>query len=410
MINERFNIRVEKKSTVKTGNRDYDYEAIVVGLGPAGSNAAYHLARAGIRALAIEEKKMPRRKLCAGGISAKVINLLDFDYSEAIEQEIRSAAIHYRHKIVEMSGGEKVGYVVHRPVFDQLLALRAAKAGAEIHEEESVLSISEIDGFIEVKTNLHVYRCRALIGADGVNGVTAGLWGYKIRPADIGVEIHVNREQAIVRQHRDQLSFYFGNFSNGYAWIFPRKEGASVGLGVPWKRARHARPLLANFLESIGLPRSMSEKAKGHGIPLYSPLRRKPFCRRNILLAGDAASLVDPITAEGIYYALKSGEEAASAIIQALSTGSEAAAIYSDALKRSLLAELKAAWKLALPFYAFQLATFNAIMTNARIRDMQFDVIVGRRSYQEIVAQFPNMFLLLKKILFARFDARKIRS
>lgn len=394
---------------VSAVDRNSDYDVMVIGLGPAGANAAYHLACAGIRTLAIEKKKMPRRKLCAGGISAKVIKLLDFDYSAAIEQEIRSAVIHYRHQSVEMSGGEKVGYVVNRPTFDHLLALRAVKAGAEIHEEESVLSISEISHVIEVKTTLGIYRCRALIGADGVNGVTSHLWGYNARPADIGVEIHVSGEHDIVRQHLHKLGFYFGAFPDGYAWIFPRKEDASIGLGVPLKQARHTRGLLADFLESLGLPRALADKARGHGIPLYSPLTKRPFCRRNILLAGDAASFVDPITAEGIYYALKSGEEAARTIAKTLPSNSEAAGVYKDAIKQSILPELRAAWKLSLPFYAFQLATFNAIMASARIRDMQFDVIVGRRSYQEIVAQFPNVFSLMRKILFARSDAGKIR-
>ena len=97
-------------------NQDIHYDVIVVGLGPAGANAAYHLARAGISTLAIEKKKMPRRKLCAGGISAKVIRLLDFDYSSAIEQEIKSAVINFRDRRVEISGEDIVGFVVNWPV------------------------------------------------------------------------------------------------------------------------------------------------------------------------------------------------------------------------------------------------------------------------------------------------------
>ncbi len=388
------------------GNQDTNYDVVVVGLGPAGANAAYHLARAGISTLAIEKKKMPRRKLCAGGISTKAIQLLDFDYSAAIEQEIKSAVINFRGRPVEISGEDIVGFVVNRPVFDHLLAQRASQTGARIHEEESVLSISEIDKVIEVKTNLRIYRCRALICADGVYGVSAQLWGYKARPADIGLEVHVFDEYAIVREHLHKLGFYFGAFPDGYAWIFPRRDDASIGLGVPLKQAQRARGLLSDFLGSLGLPRGLADRAQGHGIPLFSPLTRRPFCRGNVLLAGDAASFVDPITAEGIFYALKSGEEAARAIIKTLPSNVEASGVYIDALKQSILPELKAAWKLSIPFYVFQKATFHAIMNNARLRQMQFDVMVGRRSYQEILAQFPNIISFIKKIISARFDAR----
>ena len=173
------------------------------------------------------------------------------------------------------------------------------------------------------------------------------------------------------------------------------------------KHARRARVFLADFLESLELPRELAAKAQGHGIPLFSPLTRRPFCRRNILLAGDAASFVDPVTAEGIYYALKSGEEAARAIIKTLPSGGKAASIYTNLLERGILTELKAAWKLSLAFYAFPLISFNAIMTNARIREMQFDVMVGRRSYVELMKEFPRMTSLMKKLLFTRFVSWK---
>ena len=237
--------------------------------------------------------------------------------------------------------------------------------------------------------------------------MTAHLWGYHSHPADIGLEVHVSDEHAVVKEHLHKLGFYFGDFPDGYAWIFPRRNDASIGLGLPMKQARRARGLLSDFLVLLGLPRELADKARGHGIPLFSPLIRKPFCRGNILLAGDAASFIDPITAEGIFYALKSGEEAAGAIIRTLSSNTEAAGVYKNALSNSILPELKAAWKLSIPFNAFQQATFHAIMNNARLRQMQFDVMVGRRSYQEILAQFPNIISLIKKIISARFAGGK---
>ena len=390
------------------GRQKKDYDVIVAGLGPAGANAAYHLGCAGISTLAIEKKTMPRRKTCAGGIPAKVIDLLDFDFSAAIEQEIKGAVVSFRQiKSVEMSWEDNIGYVVNRSVFDHLLALRAGRAGVRISEGESVRTISERDQTIEVVTNRDTYRCRALIGADGAQGVTARILGCSARAASIGLEVYVPCEHTLIRNHISKLGFYFGYLPEGYGWIFPRKEDVSIGIGIPMKYASRVRGLLADFLGSLGLPRDLAAGARGHALPLFSPLTRRSFCRRNILLTGDAASFIDPVTGEGIYWALKSGEEAARAISETLPAGEQAASVYTAALGRHILPELRAAWKVSLPLNAFPLASFNFFQANKLIREMHFHVIAGRSSYVELMAQVPRMPLLMMKSLLARLLPRK---
>ncbi len=390
------------------GRQKKDYDVIVAGLGPAGANAAYHLGCAGMRTLAIEKKTMPRHKTCAGGIPAKVVDLLDFDFSASIEQEIKGAVVSFRQiKSVEMPREDNLGYVVNRSVFDHLLALRAGRAGVTISEGESVRTISEQGRIIEVRTNRDVYRCRALIGADGAQGVTTRILGCSARPASIGLEVYVPYEHDLIRSHISQLGFYFGYLPDGYGWIFPRREDASIGIGIPMKYARRARSLLSDFLGSLGLPSNLAAGAKGHALPLYSPLVRRPFCRRNILLAGDAASFVDPVTGEGIYWALKSGEEAARAISETLPMGKQAASVYTAALARHILPELRAAWKVSLPLYTFPQASFNLFQSNKRIREMQFQVIAGRLSYLELLAQIPRIPLIIIKSLLARLFTRQ---
>ncbi|MEN6622456.1 MAG: NAD(P)/FAD-dependent oxidoreductase [Smithella sp.] len=374
--------------------RNNEYDVIIAGLGPAGANAAYHLGCAGIRTLAIEKKILPRQKTCAGGIPSKVVDLLDFDFSIAVEQEITKAVVSYRHdKKVEVNRDYNLGYVVNRSIFDHLLALRAKKAGARILEGESVKKVSEQEGMIEVNTNRDTYRCRALIGADGARGNTARIPGLAAgQAAFIGLEVYVTYEYNFIRNHINKLGFYFGYLPAGYGWIFPRREDASVGIGIPIKHARQARNLLADFLESLGLPRNLTNKAKGHALPAYSPFSRKPYSR-NILLAGDAASFIDPVTGEGIYYALLSGKEAAHAIIESFKTGKYAAFFYSEALKKHIIPELRAAWKVSVPLNTFQLRSFNFFASNELIREMHLDVILGRRSYMELLKQVPRSFL-----------------
>ncbi|PKN76466.1 MAG: hypothetical protein CVU52_04695 [Deltaproteobacteria bacterium HGW-Deltaproteobacteria-10] len=358
--------------------------------------------------LALEKKTMPRHKTCAGGIPAKVVDLLDFDFSAAIEQEINGAVISYRQiKSVEMPREENLGYVVNRAVFDHLLALRAGRAGAAINEGETVRTISKHDHLIEVKTNRSTYRCRALIGADGAQGITTRILGCSAPPASIGLEVYVPCEHALIRNHVHKLGFYFGYLPDGYGWIFPRRQDASIGIGIPMKYARRARSLLVDFLEALGLPRDPALHAKGHALPLFSPLTRRPFCRGNILLAGDAASFVDPVTGEGIYWALKSGEEAARAISATLATGKHAAGVYTAALGRHILPELRAAWKVSLPLNAFPQASFNFFQSNERIRKMHFQVMAGHLSYIDLLAQVPRMPLIIMKSLLSRLFRRK---
>lgn len=378
------------------GNRQKNnYDVIVAGLGPAGANAAYHLGCAGIRTMAIEKKILPRQKTCAGGIPNKVVDLLDFDFSIAVEQEITSAVVNYRQvKKVEVNRNYNLGYVVNRSIFDHLLALRAQKAGVRIFQGESVRNVSEQDNMIVVRTDRDTYCCRALIGADGARGITARILGRTGKQASfIGLEVHATYEHSFIRNQINKLGFYFGYLPAGYGWIFPRREDASVGIGIPMKYARQARSLLADFLVSLGLSRDLTGKARGHALPTYSPLTRQPFCRRNILLAGDAASFIDPVTGEGIYYALLSGKEAALAISESLKTGGYAAPVYAAALKKHIIPELRAAWKVSLPLNAFQLKSFNLFESNDLIREMHLDVILGRRSYVELIKHVPRSLL-----------------
>jgi flavin-dependent dehydrogenase len=220
----------------------------------------------------------------------------------------------------------------------------------------------------------------------------------------IGLELLVSDDYELIRNHIQsrKLAFYFGYLPDGYGWIFPRQEDASVGIGVTMKYAQRARALFSDFVNSIGLPRELAAKAKGHPIPLFSPFDRGPICRKNILLTGDAASFVDPITGEGIYYALKSGELAARALIESMPEGRKAAPGYKAAVERAFLGELRAAWKISLPLYAFPGAGFDLFRTSERIRKLHFDVIAGRASYTDLVKEVPRAGLLLVKSFFSR--------
>lgn len=330
-----------------------------------------------------KKRSLPRAKLCAGGITAKAFPLLDFDYSFAVEQEIRSAYICFRHgQSVDSPHLDKAGYIVDRRAFDSLLAIGAKGRGVEIHDDERVIKLNEENGCIQVSTYNRDYRCHALVGADGV---TAGYLGQKSASSLLGVEVHVPKSYPVIGDNYDRLGFYFGDIPNGYGWIFPRKNDAAIGIVINAGLAGFARRYLEKLLIRLKIPGNYASGAKGHVIPLFSPFTCRNYCRNNILLAGDAASFVDPITAEGIY-ALKSGQEAAHAILESGSDGT-AASIYKQAIDRDILRELRAAWKTAKPLYAFPKVSFKLFHSQAEILTKQFDVMLGKASYLDLLRE-----------------------
>jgi flavin-dependent dehydrogenase len=225
--------------------------------------------------------------------------------------------------------------------------------------------------------------------------------GRSLRPQAIGIQVHVPDDFTIIRDNTHRLAIYFGDLPDGYGWIFPRKKGASVGICVTAKHARRGRTLLAEFLGTLKLPAELAHTAKGHAIPFYSPVPHMPYCRRGILLAGDAACFVDPITGEGIYYALKSAQAAAEALIRTPANESPAW-IYNQVLQQDVIRELSAAWKIAKPLYAFPGASFIAFRDHARLREMHFDILAGRASYADLLSEAPRATLPVLKSLLAR--------
>ncbi|HQP30667.1 MAG TPA: FAD-dependent monooxygenase, partial [Deltaproteobacteria bacterium] len=119
------------------------YDVIVTGMGPAGSMAAHHLARAGLKVLALEKRCMPRPKLCAGGLTPRALEMLtDCDFSVAKECEVRGGmAYTHRGHDLEMYSEDKMGIIVDRSRFDHVLLKRAAEQGVTVHQGEPVQKI-----------------------------------------------------------------------------------------------------------------------------------------------------------------------------------------------------------------------------------------------------------------------------
>ena len=164
------------------------YDAIVVGAGPAGSTAAYRLARAGASVLLLDRARFPRDKPCGGGLTLRAVRLLPFPIDAVVEGRIARLEVGLRHRRrFERTSSSLLALMTQRRRLDAYLVEQAVAAGADFREDTKVGDASIDDAFVSVEAGGTQYEASVLIGADGVNGVTARALGRP--PADHGVAL-----------------------------------------------------------------------------------------------------------------------------------------------------------------------------------------------------------------------------
>ncbi len=343
-------------------------DAIIVGAGPAGATAARRLAQAGVQVILLDKEKFPRTKPCAGGITHKVVELLDFDISSVVHRKISGLVI------VSPSGirvdaipedRSKPGFMIMRDEFDTLLVTKAKEAGADVREGFQVVEASQdTNGVTVVSENGEELKAKYLIGADGINGVVARKLGfYEGWPSDaasIAIEVEAEiGEEAVHRicadttgYNADLFLLYFGAVPFGYTWVFPKKSHLSLGICCRQDLAKNIRQTYdewyKRFVEEYGItPRVISETAGRF------PIRAAPeIVKGRTLLVGDAAGFVDSFTGEGISHAIESGVLAAEVVAEVVESGSSRGlAEYEKRCKKSIIAELKVSQAMAKMFY-----------------------------------------------------------
>ncbi|MCC6031587.1 MAG: NAD(P)/FAD-dependent oxidoreductase [Pyrobaculum sp.] len=282
------------------------YDVVIVGAGPAGSIAALVAHRLGLKALVIDRLQPPREKPCGGGLTPrtwKLLNRLGLEYPVYGScNAIETRAAGYKYVLRK----EPI-LITRRPDFDYALL---KQSGVEFVRDQAVA----------VKGNTVVgkmgeYVGRIIIGADGATSVVArsiGIMNYQ------GHKTHAIAYMTIAKgPPSDTCIIDFDTVINqtkrvGYAWIFPLGEGANIGAGVGWGSWIDLRKLVVDYAEKVGY---RAGEVRGHPLSLGHVAG---VGSRHVLLAGEAAGLVDATTGEGIYYAVSTGAAAAVAAYAAL--------------------------------------------------------------------------------------------
>ncbi|TMK78619.1 MAG: geranylgeranyl reductase family protein [Actinobacteria bacterium] len=331
------------------------FDVLVVGAGPAGSTAAYRLAREGASVLLADRAEFPRDKPCGGGLTMRAVRQLPFSVDPVVED--RSTRVEFGldfRSHFERHTEEPLVLMTQRSRLDAFLAERAAEAGADFRDGARVTDLELTATGVQARVNGAKIAANTALGADGANGVTAkslGLDGER----DYGVALEANVPYGVVSRERYQgrLCLELANVPGGYGWVFPKGDHVNVGVGGWEREGPRMREHLARFCREYGIPGDKLEKTRGYRLPLLRPRAR--LIKDHVALIGDAAGLVDPLSGDGIYEAFLSAKLVAEAIL------ADELGRYEHDLRRALSSQLAAAWGAKVALDRFPRLTYAAV-------------------------------------------------
>ena len=411
-------------------SQKHDADVIVAGAGPAGAIAALRLARAGLRVLVVERYALPRQKPCGGGISTRVLTRFPWLRDALPRIPTHPVSSLYLEGpsggVFRMQSDGPAVLLIRRIEFDYLLASLAREAGAEILASTAIAQArQDADGVTLRTRDGRELRAPIVIAADGVNSVIARRLGLNPGWPAGRLALDMMEETPIAALNAaepDTLSVFYGyGGAHGYAYIFPKREHVNVGIGyvLPYFKARidltpyDLQQTFVGDLRARGLLSGESQRRNFTPflIPIGGPLRRTADGR--VLLAGDAGGFVNGFSAEGIYYAMVTGDLAAGAVLSARRDGVVQPALarrrYVRAWKQEIGPELRDS-VLVQKYLFHSAARMDRVVRGAQLHPEFSRILVdyasGRLPYRaarrQLLWRFPRLLPRLAWIALRR--------
>lgn len=301
------------------------HDAVIVGAGPGGSATAHFLAQAGLDVLLLDRADFPRDKTCGDGLTPRALRVLD---QMGIFGDVSNVGCRVDGYTVVAPNGRRTSaelaapgaLVVPRFVLDELILRRAINSGARFEPGTSVTHIEPTSEGVRVHCARHAFEARRAVIATGAATAVltrSGILKHQPRAMLAARGYFDDLQQDVARQFELRFS---GVPMPGYGWVFPiGQRQANIGVGfLPGKRSGTAAQAMQRFTAGKHM-RQVLQSARQDGPLKGYPIRvdflRSPTTAPNTLLVGEAAGLVNPLTGEGIDYALESGTIAAEHLV-----------------------------------------------------------------------------------------------
>lgn len=378
-----------------------EFDVIIVGAGPAGSSAAYHLARAGLKVAMVDKSNLPRYKSCGGGIIARSNKYIPYDYGEVVQNYSCEALLSDLtvHKEFLITKDAPIVSMVMRDEFDHFMLKKAIEAGVVFLPEHKVTSIAKNEISLQDGKNNFKLSSTYIIGADGAFGITTRVTEhYKLVTQIPALEIELRVSTEVFAKFSKTTRFDFGIVENGYGWVFPKREHLSIGVLSFTPNKFNLNALLDDYLKLLGIDEN-NYKRHGFKIPILPQTNN--FVYDNIFLIGDAAGFADPITLEGIGTSILSGKIAADAIIYAEHDVNAAKDRYNKLLEKQILKELRYASFLARIIYNYpKIRKFLFTHLGEVLCRQMTEVIIGNQTYSSLLSKPGNYLRLIKRLFY----------
>lgn len=359
------------------------FDVAIVGGGPAGSWTAATLAGAGAR-VALIDGSHPREKPCGGGVTGRALDLVGLSVAN-LEEAVPITGVRFAHRdrVVQMplaaNGAAPRLAVVPRRAFDACLLARAEQAGATILRTRAIEVTRTAAARWSVLTRTGAVAAAWLIGADGPGSLVRRRVSAPFAREDLSIAAGY-----YVRGIRTQeIEIAFEDAPAGYLWSFPRPDHLAVGVCAQADQTTSGKMLTRSAAWIDRHAPGAARERYSWPIPSLraGTLAAQRPAGDGWMLTGDAAGLVDPITREGIFFALASGAHAAASL-----AAPEPARAYTERLRDTIYAELLLAARLKARFYRphFMALLVSALRRSERIRGIMADLIAGEQPYHSL--------------------------
>ena len=338
------------------------YDVAIIGAGPAGSTAAKFLAEKDLKIILIDKSKFPRDKPCAGGLPSRVFKRFPYIKNNGLIESYSyggyalSPSLKYK---AEVKQKDPVVGMVLRKKFDMSLVQLAVDKGAKLINGNAVNDLKLSDDKVKINLNDKTsIESKIVVGADGVWSVVSKKAGLMTSNRPYGMcifnEYKLDEDEIENLYGKERMCYLHLKFKDifGYGWVFPKKQHVNIGIGMllPKKYLNEQKrnildvykDYFGNLKENKIIPDDLEiGKCCGGALP-FIPLD-KTYSNR-LLVVGDAAGFINPLTGEGIYYAMSSAEIAAKVISNSLESNNssgEYLSKYQDIWKEDFGKDLK---------------------------------------------------------------------